>query len=79
MASINNPNDNIFNISDNIIISIDDNNMADMYVYDDHNQYVLNGYTASDLVTFFAYNDDVDLSEEILDIVMDITVHIGTH
>ena len=79
MANINNTNERVFNVSPNIVISVDDNNIADMYIYDEKYRYVLNGYTASDLVCYFADKGEVSLSHEIMDTMMDITIDIGTH
>lgn len=80
MATYNNTNDNLVEVSPNIMISIDDNNMGEMYVYDNKYSYILNGLTASDLVYYF--NDDEEnfhLAEEIQDTMMEITINKGTH
>lgn len=79
MGSIKNTNENIFTISPNILLSIDDNDMGDMYVYDNDRGYILNGTTASDLVDFFAYNDNMHISNEIIDVLLDMTINKGTH
>ena len=53
--------------------------MGDMYVYDNDRGYILNGITASDLIDFFAYNDDMHISEEIIDVLINMTINKGTH
>ena len=79
MASIKNTNTRVFNISPNIIISLDDKNLGDMYIFDEHYSYVLNGLTASDLVCYFADKGEPSLSNEILSTMMEITIDKGTH
>lgn len=79
MATMNNPNKNILDLSPNIIMHVDENNIGEMYIYDNDRGYVLNGITASDLIDYFAYNDDIHLSEEIIDICMDVIINQGTH
>lgn len=80
MASKENTNDRIIFFSDNILLSIDDNNIGDMYIYDHDYQYILNGLTASDLVNYFKYTENgwEELADEILDVMMDLTVHMET-
>jgi len=79
MGSRQNLNPKVFHISSNIVLSVDDNNMGDMYVYDGMYGYILNGATAGDLVDYFAYEDKIPISEEILDICMNMTINKGTH
>jgi hypothetical protein len=79
MGTVRNESNNIFSVSPNIIMMVDDNNVGEMYVYDDRYGYVLNGATASDLIDFFAYKNRIDLSEEIIETVMNVTTHTGTH
>ena len=73
MATLNNTNRELIGISSNVIMTVDDDNQGDLYICDDEYSYVLNNATASDLVDFFAYNNRVDLSEEIIDTLMDMT------
>jgi type I restriction-modification system DNA methylase subunit len=79
MATLKNTNKKCYNITPNIIMNIDDNNMGEMYVYGDSYGYILNGATASDLVDYFAYKNNIELSEEILDMLMSINLNMGTH
>ena len=81
MGMKSNLNKKIFNVSPNIIVSIDDKNMGEMYVYDSKagDGYILNGATASDLIDYFAFNGDIPLSEEILDMVMNVTINKVTN
>jgi hypothetical protein len=79
MGSLYNKNKKVFSVTPNIIMSVDDNNIGEMYVYDENYGYILNGVTASDLVDFFIYKNRMDLSEEIINTVMNITIHTGTH
>lgn len=79
MGSKHNTNKSVFNISPNIVVSVDENDMGDMYVYDQDRGYILNGMTASDLVDFFDYNDNGRVKEEILDVLINMTITEGTH
>lgn len=79
MATIKNPNTNIFNMSPNIVIAVDDSNMGEMYVYDNKFRYILNGLTASDLICYFAEKGDMHLSNEIMETVMIMTAESGTN
>lgn len=80
MATYKNTNNKLVQVSPNIMIMMDDNNMGEMYVYDDKYQYILNGMTASDLVCYFNEDDTLHyLAEEIKDTMMGITINRGTH
>ena len=81
MGMKSNANNKIFNVSPNIIVSVDDKNMGEMYVYGtkDSSGYILNGATASDLIDYFAYENELPLSEEILDMVMNVNISKTTH
>lgn len=80
MASFNKTDPNIIEVSENILISVDENNLGEAYIFDDKYRYILNGMTASELIMFFDSNDDsVHLSEEILDMMMSLTINTGTH
>ena len=79
MGSLKNTNKRVFNITPNIIMSVDTNNMGEMYVYDSEYGYILNGVTASDLVDYFAYKNEPKLSEEIKDTLMTTTINKGIH
>ena len=71
---------NIVSLSPNIIMHLDKGNLGELYVYDKKSTaYVLNGITASDLVDYFALTDNADLSEEIIDVCMNIIINTGTH
>ncbi len=58
---------------------MNDENLGDMYIYDDHKGYILNNMTASELVDYFVCNDNPELSREILDTIMGIDMNRGTH
>ena len=60
-------------------MSVDDNNIGEMYVYDDVYGYILNGATASDLINFFAYRDRMDISEEIISTLMNMRINTRIH
>jgi hypothetical protein len=79
MGTLKNTNKKVFNISPNIIMSIDENNIGEMYIYDSKYGYVLNGVTASDLVDYFVYKNNKHLSKEIINILMTMTINKGTH
>jgi hypothetical protein len=79
MASIKDPQDNVIHVSPNVVISLSDDNIGEMYIYDDNYMYVLNGMTASDLVGYFNSVEDYHLSDEIVEVLMDMTINQGTH
>lgn len=79
MASIKDPQDNVIHVSPNVVISLSDDNIGEMYIYDDKYMYVLNGMTASDLVGYFNSVEDFHLSDEIVEVLMDMTINQGTH
>lgn len=80
MASFKNPNNDVITITENILITIDDTDHGDMYVYDDKYRYILNGMTASELIEYFNHKKgDTHLSEEIQDTMMSLTVNEETH
>jgi len=73
MGSKENKNKKMFNISPHIIMSVGDNNIGNMYVYDNNlDAYVLNGATASQLVVQFVHQGQDRLSDEILDTIMNM-------
>ena len=79
MATLENMSERVFNVSQNIVMSIDKNNVGDLYVYGSRNRYVLNGASASDLIDYFWCNNKEELAEEILDFVMSVTVNTATN
>ena len=80
MGTLKNSNKKMFNISPSIIVNMDENNMGEMYVYDKSpNGLILNGMTAKQLIDYFAYHDNMELSNEILDIIMNVNINVGTH
>ena len=79
MGSIENKSREVFNVTPNIVMSIDDNNMGEMYIYEGCRKLIFNGITASDLVDYFYCNDKHKLSEEIFDVIMNMTINKGTH
>ncbi len=73
MASVINNNKRMFNVSPNIILKIDNNNVGDMYVYNDDNKgFILNGLTASYLIDYFKIKNKPVLVHEIIDTLMGI-------
>lgn len=75
-----NLNKKVFNVSPNIVVSIDEKNMGEMYVYgkDEKDGYILNGATASELIDYFAYKNNIPLSEEIINMVMQVNVNVNS-
>lgn len=81
MAMLKNTNKKMFNISSSIVLKMDEKNMGEMYVYGEQspNGLVLNGMTAKQLIDYFAYIGNVNLSNEILDVIMNVDINMGTH
>lgn len=79
MGSLKNQGNRVFGMSSNVIMTMDDNDMGEMYIYDKDRGYILNGMTASDLVDYFAYKNDMNRSNEIMDILLNMTINKGTH